>query len=88
MPLKTDIVRYMHKDLSYHYRQDIKDCVDIIVKSISDCLKGGGRVEIRGFGVFKTNRQRPRRFKNPKTNKLHYVPEKKRIIFKAGANFK
>ncbi len=42
----------------------------------------GERVELRGFGVFSTNKQKARISRNPKTGEKVHTPEKRTIHFK------
>ncbi|OIQ92607.1 integration host factor subunit beta [mine drainage metagenome] len=66
--------------------------VDISVKAILDAignhLSDGGRVEIRGFGVFSLNYKPPRRGRNPKTGEIVAVPAKYMPHFKPGREMK
>ena len=48
-------------------RQDTEIAVAEILGAISRTLSQGGRVEIRGFGVFSLNYRPPRIGRNPKT---------------------
>ena len=74
------------KQLSINYpnflKKDLEKFVDIILKEIKRTLKKGDRVELRGFGVFSTNRQKARISRNPKTGEKVHTPEKRTIHFK------
>ena len=74
------------KDLSKNYpnflKKDLKKFIDIILDEIKNTLKRGERVELRGFGVFSTKRQKARISRNPKTGEKINTPEKKTIHFK------
>ena len=52
------------------------------LKEIKRTLRRGERVELRGFGVFSTNKQKARISRNPKTGEKVNTPEKKTIHFK------
>lgn len=58
--------------------------VDVILKEITDHLSQGGRVELRGFGVFEVRRRREKIGRNPRTGEKVQVPEKSVPFFKAG----
>lgn len=57
--------------------------VDIILDSITDAIKHGQRVEIRGFGSFNTTVQSGRTFQNPKTHENVHYDTRKRIHFQS-----
>ena len=74
------------KQLSHNYpnflKKDLEKFTNIILEEIKQALKRGDRVELRGFGVFSTNVQKPRISRNPKTGEKVNTPEKKTIHFK------
>mgnify|MGYP000235045875 CR=1 FL=1 len=76
------------KQLSHNYpnflKKDLEKFTNIILEEIKQALKRGDRVELRGFGVFSTNVQKPRISRNPKTGEKVNTPEKKTIHFKMG----
>ena len=74
------------KDLSKNYpnflKKDLEKFTNIILDEIKQALSRGDRVELRGFGIFFTNTQKPRISRNPKTGEKIAVPEKKVISWK------
>jgi integration host factor subunit beta len=65
-------------------RKQCEVVVDAVFDSIIGALRGGDRVELRGFGTFRLRRRRSRRGRNPKTG-AHVVVEAKRVPhFKPG----
>ena len=74
------------KQLSYNYpnflKKDLEKFTDIILDEIKRALRRNDRVELRGFGVFSTNTQKPRISRNPKTGEKVNTPEKRTIHFK------
>lgn len=64
--------------------QDAEASVKIILEAIGDSLTAGGRVEIRGFGVFSVHIRPPRLGRNPKTGERVPVPAKHVPHFKPG----
>jgi len=65
-------------------RKEAAEIVERILDSIVRTLHRGDRVEIRGFGTFRT-RQRPSRLgRNPKTGARVEVPAKRIPFFKPG----
>jgi integration host factor subunit beta len=61
--------------------------VESILDSIVKALHSGDKVEIRGFGGFRTRRQ-PRIARNPKTGARVEVPAKKIPYFKPSKELK
>ena len=58
--------------------------IDILFASITDALREGDKVELRGFGSFRTRSRNARAGRNPKTGDAVQVPSKKVPFFKAG----
>ncbi len=63
---------------------DIEAAVKMITTSICDHLAKGGRIEMRGFGVFSLNKRASRIGRNPKTGERVEVPAKYAAHFKPG----
>ena len=74
------------KELSNNYpnflKKDLEKFTDIILNEIKRALRRGDRVELRGFGVFSTKKQKSRISRNPKTGEKVNTPQKKTINFK------
>jgi integration host factor subunit beta len=64
-------------------RQDSEVIVDAIFNSIVRSLRQGDKVEIRGFGSFRTRERAARVGRNPKTGARVEVPSKRIPYFKA-----
>jgi integration host factor subunit beta len=62
--------------------------IDAIFASIVRSLGGGDKVEIRGFGSFRTRRRQSRVGRNPKTGTRVEVPAKKIHYFKPSKELK
>ena len=58
--------------------------VNILFTCITDALKEGDKVELRGFGSFRTRSRNAREGRNPKTGDTVHIPSKKVPFFKAG----
>ena len=58
--------------------------VDCFFAEIQDELVRGGRVEIRGFGVFSVRKHNGHAGRNPKNGEKVIVPAKKMPFFKTG----
>lgn len=57
---------------------------NVVFDGIGNQLAKGGRVEVRGFGIFSLNHRPPRIGRNPKTGERVEVPAKRAVHFKMG----
>ena len=63
---------------------ELKTIVDIFSKNITNALKKGSSVEIRGLGRWYSKKLKENfNARNPATNKLIYKPERVKIRFRA-----
>ena len=69
-------------------RKDSEIIVETIFDSIVKSLKAGDKIEIRGFGSFRTRQRKPRIGRNPKTGARVDVPAKKIPYFKPSKELK
>ena len=69
-------------------RKESETIVETIFESIIGALQGGDRIEIRGFGSFRTRQRRGRIGRNPKTGAKVDVPPKKIPFFKPSKELK
>ncbi len=63
-------------------RKDSEVIVETIFESIVNSLHSGDKIEIRGFGSFRTRQRQPRIGRNPKTGTRVEVPSKRIPYFK------
>jgi integration host factor subunit beta len=63
-------------------RKDSEIIVETIFESIVNSLHKGDKIEIRGFGSFRTRQRQPRVGRNPKTGSRVEVPSKRIPYFK------
>ena len=84
---KADLVEKIaaQVDLS---KKDSEIVVNTVFRSIVSALAQGDKVELRGFGSFRTRARESRIGRNPKTGDKVEVPEKKVPFFKPGKNLK
>ena len=64
-------------------RKESEAVVETIFESIIGALQGGDRIEIRGFGSFRTRQRRGRTGRNPKTGAKVEVPPKQHPVLQA-----
>jgi integration host factor subunit beta len=62
--------------------------VETIFDSVVRSLRVGDKIEIRGFGSFRTRQRKPRVGRNPKTGDRVEVPAKKIPFFKPSKELK
>ncbi len=69
-------------------RKEAEVIVEAIFDSIVRALRTGDKIEIRGFGSFRTRQRQPRVGRNPKTGTRVEVPAKKIPYFKPSKELK
>ena len=80
--VKSKLINQLKKSYPNFLKKDLEKVVSIILNEIKQNLKRGDRVELRGFGMFSTNIQKPRISRNPRTGEKVNTLEKKTIHFK------
>lgn len=84
---KADLVEKIAAQVTLS-KKDSEIVVNTVFRSIVDALANEDKVELRGFGSFRTRKRRSRVGRNPKTGDRVDVPEKKVPFFKPGKNLK
>ena len=82
--IRSELVQKLcadHPDLTV---REIERVVAAFFDSIAEQLKGGGRVELRGFGAFSTRGRDARKGRNPRTGDAVDVQAKRVPYFKPG----
>lgn len=69
-------------------RKESEAVVETIFESIIESIQKGDKIEIRGFGSFRTRQRRGRVGRNPKTGEKVEVPAKKIPFFKPSKELK
>ncbi len=69
-------------------RKESEAVVETIFESIISALQSDDKIEIRGFGSFRTRQRRGRTGRNPKTGAKVEVPPKKIPYFKPSKELK
>ena len=82
---KADLVELVAAQVRLTKR-DTEVVIDTILESISKALvsKDDGKVELRGFGSFRTRPRRARQGRNPQSGESVHVPPKRIPFFKPG----
>ncbi len=63
-------------------RKDGEIIVDTLFESVIGALRSGDKIEIRGFGSFRTRQRKARTGRNPKSGERVDVPAKRVPFFK------
>lgn len=84
---KTELIKRLADDCGL----TLKDA-ETVVNTFIDCvirgLANGEKIELRGFGSFRTKQREARRGRNPKTGAQVSVPGKTVPFFKPGKEFR
>lgn len=81
---KSDLIDSLMRNLPSMAGRDVEVIVNTIFDSMTDALRHGDRIEIRGFGSFEVRVRKPRLGRNPKTGSSVDVGERKVPFFKVG----
>lgn len=84
---KADLVEQIASRVALS-KKDSETVVNTVFQCIIDALSYGDKVELRGFGSFRTRDRDSRIGRNPKTGDRVEVPQKKVPFFKPGKNLK
>src|SRR5215469_1070777 len=84
---KADLIDEVSR-LAELTRKDSEVIVETIFDSVVRSLRAGDKIEIRGFGSYRTRQRRPRVGRNPKTGERVEVPAKKIPFFKPSKELK
>ena len=84
---KADLIDEVSR-LAELTRKDSEVIVETIFDSIVRSLRVGDKIEIRGFGSFRTRQRQSRVGRNPKTGTRVEVPAKKIPYFKPSKELK
>ena len=80
--VKSKIIKQLADNYPNFLKKDLLKLFDIVFEDMKDSLKNGSRVELRDIFTLDPKTQRPRTSRNPKTNEIIEVPEKKSIRFR------
>ncbi len=63
-------------------RRDCEVMVDTVFDAITNAIRRGDKIEVRGFGSFRIRERKPRIGRNPKTGAKVDIPAKRVPYFK------
>ncbi|TWJ32650.1 integration host factor subunit beta [Geobacter argillaceus] len=81
---KSELVQKLMDVNGLLSRKDSELVVNLIFDSMTDALKRGEKVEIRGFGSFTIRERDAREARNPKSGEVVRITAKKTPFFKTG----
>ena len=82
--LKSQILEKLHKKHNNLGFQDIDDLFEIFIKKMSNSLRNGQNIEIRGFGTISRKINKEKIVRNPKTNEKLFKNKSFKLHFKIG----
>ncbi len=85
---KSDLIERVAERTSHISKRDTELVVNTIFNSMTEALRRGERIEIRGFGSFQVKLVDAREGWNPKTGEAVHIPAKRKAFFKVGQELK
>ena len=82
MIVKSKLLKQIADSYPNFLKKDLEKFFNIFLNEVKKSLKRGERVELRGFGMWSANIQKPRISRNPKTGEKVHTKKKLRIHFK------
>ena len=80
--VKSKLLESLSDNYPNFLRKDLTKLVEIILLQIEESLERKERVELRDIFTLESRTQKARTSRNPKTNEIVKVPEKKTVHFK------
>ena len=71
-------------DKAHLTNRQSESVINIVLRCIGEALREGDKVELRGFGSFRTRSRDARQGRNPRTGEAVQVPSKRVPFFRAG----
>ena len=85
---KSDLIERVAARVPHISKKDTELVVNTIFDSMTEALRTGNRIEIRGFGSFQVKIREAREGRNPKTGDEVQIPAKRTPFFKVGKELK
>ncbi len=82
--IRSELVQLLAGENPSLTGKEVDTIISVFFDEITQTLAKGGRVELRGFGVFSTRSRVGRTGRNPRDGTLVAVPEKRVPFFKPG----
>ncbi len=85
---KSGLIEAVAEKTPHISKKDTEIVVNTIFDSMTQALKKGERIEIRGFGSFQVKIREAREGRNPKTGEPVHISAKRTPFFKVGKELK
>ncbi len=85
---KSGLIERVAEQTPHISKKDTEVVVNTIFDSMTEALRSGERIEIRGFGSFQVKVREAREGRNPKTGEEVHIPAKRTPFFKVGKDLK
>ena len=82
--LKSQILEQLQKKHNNLSEDDIEQLFNIFIKKITNSLKNGQNIEVRGFGTLSRKINKEKFVRNPKTNEKLFKNKSYKLHFKIG----
>ena len=82
--LKSQILKKLQKKHNNLSDDDIEQLFNIFIKKITNSLRNGQNIEIRGFGTLRRKINKEKFVRNPKTNQKLFKNQNYKLHFKIG----
>ena len=82
--LKSQILEKLQKKHNNLSNDDIEQLFNIFIKKITNSLRNGQNIEMRGFGTLSRKINKEKFVRNPKTNQKLFKNESYKLHFKVG----
>ena len=82
--LKSQILEKLQIKYNNLKEEDIESLFDLFIKKITNSLKEGHNIEIRGFGTISRKNNKEKYVRNPKTNEKIFKKQNFKLHFKIG----
>jgi integration host factor subunit beta len=80
---KADIIRILAEQVGLT-RREAAEVLSVVLDGVVGAIRAGEKVELRGFGSFRTRKRQARAGRNPRTGAQVHVPPKIVPYFKPG----
>jgi integration host factor subunit beta len=80
---KADIIKILAEQVGLT-RREAAEVLSVVLDGVVGAIRAGEKVELRGFGSFRTRRRQARAGRNPRTGAQVHVPPKLVPYFKPG----
>ena len=81
---KSELIEEMVRRYSHYERHEVEIMVNTVFATLTEALRRGERIDVRGFGTFQVKTRQAREGRNPRTGAPVALAAKRVPFFKAG----